>query len=476
MVQLDLADIQGNILVGYGFPAGRHQFFHVPTAEAGRRFLSRILEEVTVQNAQPWTKKPRVAANVALTYAGLEALGVQDAVLAQLPAAFREPTRQRAERVLGDRARNAPCHWDLDASESHILVLLAVSDITETKPDEAAENVRGIASACGVEPGPCQPVQALPNRREHFGWADGFGQPAVEGVPPGHRGRRRARAGQGVPEPNGITWRDLKAGEFVLGYPDEDGPGTLGGPAAPLLRNGSYLVYRKLYQDVPGFHRLLREQARRYGATLPAEAPRDIDHLCEVLAAKLAGRWRDGVAVPLRERRRVEDTKRLADSASRNPDNNFRYAALDPHGRICPIGAHIRRTNPRDALVGGGALSRRHRIIRRGMPYGAQWDGSEQDSADRGLIFVCFNADIERQFEFVQTQWVNDGNAFGLGDDRDVFAGLDGGSPKLVIQGDVPFLMKRDQVVFTRGCEYLLMPGIDALRDIVATRPGLVGP
>jgi hypothetical protein len=118
-------------------------------------------------------------------------------------------------------------------------------------------------------------------------------------------------------------------------------------------------------------------------------------------------------------------------------------------------------------------MSRRHRIIRRGMPYGTPWTKGTTDR-DRGLIFMCFNADFERQFEFIQKRWVNDGNAFTLGDDRDLFAGTDQPLPKMVIQGARPYLLERRPIVFTRGCQYLLMPGLNALRDIVAGRKGLI--
>jgi Dyp-type peroxidase family len=470
VAELDLADIQGNILNGYTYPAACHLFFHVCSADRGRDFLHRLVDEVTIQSSTPWPTKPANVTNVALTYAGLEKLGVTDAVLRRLPGAFREPIEQRAADVLGDTGDNRPGLWDPGMRKSHVLVLVFGDDETVRA---GVERVSEAASRCGLEPPHCQPARSLDNQREHFGFADGFGQPAVEGAPMPTTGARRRRPGQGVPQEDGITWRDLKAGEFILGYPDEDGVGVLEGPEAPLLRNGSYLVYRKLRQEVGRFEALLNGHADRFGATLPPGTPRDRAYLRELLAAKLTGRWRDGVALELAERRSPADVEHLRTKARRDLDNDFRYAQTDAEGRVCPRGAHVRRTNPRDDLPGGGALSRRHRIIRRGMPYGAEWtDGAHDD--ERGLIFMCFNADFERQFEFIQRRWVNDGNAFGLGDDRDFFAGTDQELPKMVIQGDRPYLLAREQVVFTRGCEYLLMPSISALRDIVSLRPGLV--
>jgi Dyp-type peroxidase family len=466
VVRLELADIQGNILNGYGFPRAMHMFCSVDGAAGGRSFLARLLAD-GVQSAEQWKSKPAAVVNLALTFAGFEQLGVEDAVLRELPDAFREPIRRRAERVLGDTGADAPSHWDLDTSAAHILVLVAASDEKHDAGLRAkVDDVAKYASECGVTIGPCQPAQSLKNQREHFGWADGFGQPAVEGAPVAPTGKARRRVGQGVPMPDGITWRDLKAGEFVLGYPDEDEQ-VLSGRTEALLRNGTYLVYRKLEQDVDGFNGHLREEARRCRDALGLDKPEE--HVQEMLAAKIVGRWRDGVALPIVEQRSPQDTAHMIDRAAEDPDNDFRYA-LDPSGYICPRGAHIRRTNPRDGLVGGGQVSRRHRIIRRGMPY----DGRGEDGKPkRGLIFMCFNADIERQFEFVLTQWCNNGNAFWLGNDRDFFVGADRGADKMTIEGDVPFLLRRRQVVFTRGCQYLLMPGLNALKDIVTGRPGV---
>jgi hypothetical protein len=135
------------------------------------------------------------------------------------------------------------------------------------------------------------------------------------------------------------------------------------------------------------------------------------------------------------------------------------------------VGAHIRRSNPRDALGFEGRLSFRHRIIRRGMPYGPPLpDGAlEDDGAERGLVFVCFNASISRQFEGVQVQWLNDGNIFGLGHDKDYLLGDARTTAKMTVQGAPPyFLAPQPSFVTTRGGEYLFVPGRAALRAIAA--------
>jgi len=462
VVSLALTDIQGNILRGYGFPFAAYRFLTVPDASSGRRFLGEIAGELA--QAGQWEDRPATAMNVAVTYAGLAALGVGDAVLSALPAAFREPIRDRAPRVLDDTGPRAPTAWDegLGTERSHILVIVNGSEGSEQPFGAAVAQVLERAERHGLRVAHAQDAVALPNRREHFGWSDGFGQPAIEG------GVGRSRPGQGVPQDDGITWRDLKAGEFVLGYPDEDGQ-TVSGPAAALLRNGTFMVYRKLYQDVARFRRALYEEAARYGETIRPDPPLDGDQLYELMAAKVVGRWRDGVAIELADRRTGAESRKLGDEAQADPDNGFRYWDHDRDGRTCPKGAHIRRTNPRDALGWGGRMSTRHRIIRRGMPYGEPLHGLEDDRQDRGLVFICFNADIERQFEVIQAQWCNDGNAFALGNDKDYLLGDNQGTGKVTIQGDPPhFAQAQPLVVLTRGCEYLLMPGICAVRELAS--------
>jgi Dyp-type peroxidase family len=463
MATLDLTDIQGNVLSGYGFPYATYLFLTVPNRDAGRRFLGEIAGEVT--QAARWETVPATTTNVALTFAGLRALGTDDAVLGALPDAFREPIRHRAPRVLGDVDASAPDLWEanLGTDQSHVLVMINGSAGNAERFAEAVSRVLERARAGGLALAHRQDTEALENRREHFGWADGFGQPAIEGAV------GRSRPGQGVPLDDGVGWRDLKAGEFVHGYPDEDGQ-VVSGPTAPLLRNGTFMVYRKLYQDVARFRRGLYEEAQRYAQTVGLDGTLDGDQLYELMAAKVVGRWRDGVAIELAPQRGAEESRRLGMSAQSEPDNDFRYRGDDAAGLRCPVGAHIRRTNPRDALGWGGRMTTRHRIIRRGMPYGEFLDGLEDDGRDRGLVFVALNADIERQFEVIQAQWCNDGNAFGMGTDKDYLLGDSTGTGKATIHGHPPhFAQAQPLIVLTRGCEYLLMPGLAALRSLATS-------
>jgi hypothetical protein len=183
------------------------------------------------------------------------------------------------------------------------------------------------------------------------------------------------------------------------------------------------------------------------------------------VAAKLVGRWQDGTPLIASPHRPDEA---LAGDPARV--NDFRYGD-DPNGLACPIGAHIRRANPRDTDgFFGGKLSDRHRVIRRGRPYGPRLpEGAlEDDGVERGLVFVCFQSDIWRQFETIQALWVDDGDPFGLGADKDFLIGEPGDNGhvgKMTIPGRPPFIVRpQPRFVTLRGGEYLIRPSISALR------------
>jgi hypothetical protein len=180
-----------------------------------------------------------------------------------------------------------------------------------------------------------------------------------------------------------------------------------------------------------------------------------------LVAAKVVGRWPDGSPLVLRPHAGDRD---LGDDRKRA--NDFVYAG-DPDGMACPRGAHIRRANPRDGLRAGSRLTARHRLLRRGMPYGPPLpEGADDDGEDRGLVFVSFQASIERQFEIVQARWLNDGDAFGLGRSPDPVAGAVGdGGTRLQFGGRPPHYATAMRAFVTpRGGEYLFVPGLAALR------------
>jgi Dyp-type peroxidase family len=296
---------------------------------------------------------------------------------------------------------------------------------------ERARN--GIDDTPGIEVIYRQDSFVGPTEREHFGFKDGISHPAVEG--------------SGIPGTNPQE-KPLKAGEFVLGYPDEMGsPPPMPSPEV-LGRNGSYVVFRKLHQRVAAFRQYLRANSTNSEAE-------------ELLAAKIVGRWRSGC--PLAHSPERDDPKLGADP-KRN--NDFLYHANDPTGLKTPRGSHIRRMNFRDAQELGEV--RLHRMIRRGTAYGPPLPEGvlEDDGADRGLIFAFVGSHLKRQFEFVQTEWINKGDFIGAPAEKDpIFGQEDGTGTFTVPQRPIRRrLQGLPQFVVTRGGEYCFMPGLRALR------------
>ena len=438
---LDLPNIQGFVVRGYRLPCANYLFVRIDDAASTRALLADVLPQVLT--AERWDVKPESGVNLAFSHEGLKAIGVADT--SGFSEEFRAGMASRAA-VLGDIGDSAPEHWEAPfrTGEAHVLVIISAQD-----PEAlAARNARicaRIEQAGGMAVVVDQRGGALPTGREHFGYADGFSQPAIEGS------RFPDHPGAGAPAKDG-AWRPIRAGEFILGYPDEQDSLPAAPEPAALSTNGTYVVYRKLEQDVAGFRRLLREAAAHY----PGGE--------ELLAAKLVGRWRDGTPLDLSPHR--EDAGIVAD---KERNNAFDFGA-DPDGLRCPIGSHVRRMNPRLSMPFEGKLVNRHRLIRRGITYGDPLpEGAEDDGAERGVIFMTLQASLARQFEFVQSQWANAGNAFKLGDDQDPIIGVHDtdGPAKMTVPGRPPFFMgPLDRVVTMRGGEYYFAPGLNGLRHL----------
>jgi Dyp-type peroxidase family len=236
-----------------------------------------------------------------------------------------------------------------------------------------------------------------------------------------------------------------------------------GSGRADLGRNGSYLVFRQLHQDVAGFWRFVDGASRNPdGSSNPAARTK--------LAAKIVGRWPGGA--PLATSPAEDDPRRAAET-------DFGYFVADRYGFNCPTGAHVRRTNPRDALdpdLGpeqSVAIGKRHRILRRGREFGAPSKQSPDrpdmgtDGALRGLHFICLNANIARQFEFIQHTWVNSPKFGGLYDDADPLIGSHLAEGATFTMQGKPFRQRLSglpRFVTVAGGGYFFLPGIRALR------------
>ncbi len=430
---LELDDIQSGVLRPRPTPfAATYVLIRIDDRAAGRALMRR-LSEIVASAAHPESPASDTWVSASLTFAGLKSLGVPQASLDSFSPQFREGMAARA-RQLHDVGENAPEHWEkpLGTGEVHVVLTGISKDAADLekavgRAREAYQSVAGITAIWR------QDCYALPTETEPFGFKDGISHPAIEG--------------SGIPgtNPHEVP---LKPGEFVTGYPDEYG-GVAPVPQPEILgRNGSYIVFRKLYQRVAEFRRYLKANASN---------PDDE----EFLAAKMMGRWRSGAPLSLCP---VHDDPAIGVDPAKN--NDFLFKADDPLGYKTPLGSHIRRVNPRDGEVAG--VARIHRMIRRGTAYGPPLpDGVlEDDGADRGLMFAFVGANLGRQFEFVQSEWMNDGAFFGGGSTQDPVCGAADGSgifpiPRRPIRRVLAALPR---FVVTRGGEYCFLPSLSALR------------
>ncbi len=453
---VDWADVQGEVAQPYADDVATHLFLNFPDAASGVAFLSAIKGRIATGDR--WQEAADSHRNIGFTFAGLAALALPATELASFPFAFSVGMAGRAA-VLGDTGASAPATWQAPFGRSAVHAWVMVSAPDAARRDVALAEVEAMAKNAGIDILLRDEAANFPgegNRtKEHFGFNDGIGQPAIAGAP------GPSWPGQGTPGPD-ASWLPLSPGAFVLGYPNEMGYDPPFPRTMDLRRNGTFMAYRKLDQHVPLFRQYLADNAALLGGD------------AELLAAKMIGRWRSGAPLELAP---DHDDPSLGKDDQRN--NDFRYAE-DAGGTNVPHLSHIRRANPRDGLPADSVVQARlHRIIRRKMPYGPMLaSGAADDGVARGIIFRVYNADLVSQFEMVQAQWMGSGNdAGGLSTDQDVVAGLTDppskgenrlGSTFPIPRGDdVKTLYNLPRFVTMRGGEYLFLPGIKALDWII---------
>jgi Dyp-type peroxidase family len=431
---LDLHEIQATVLRPRPAPYfGTYVMMRVDDARAGRAFLRRLAPYV--DSAAGW----RIAANawlhVAISYTGLEALGLPQESLQSFPEAFRVGMAARA-RELGDDGVNDPKNWEkpFNTGEIHIGVA-AFTDSEEKRRRVLAIARQQYEGFSGVTVLWTQDFGAQPGDLNPLGYKDGIDQPPIEGS------GTDPWPGQGRP---------IKAGEFILGYPGESGV-ALPMPQPDILgRNGTYVGARKYQTRVGAFNRFLHANGK-------TEEER------ELIAAKLVGRWRSGAPLTL-----APDVDNPSIGADPRRNNDFNYAN-DPRGRQVPFGCHIRRMNPRDTQLTRLTDVNLHRLIRRGTTYGPPYDKNALSEADdevpRGAIFLFMSAKAMATMEFLQQEWINDGNFIGVGDERDPIIGRQEEGATFTIPREP--VRRRIHGIETfnvlRGGEYFFVPSISAL-------------
>jgi Dyp-type peroxidase family len=493
--EVDYADTQGLVRFGYGaMTEASYLLLLVKNVPAARSWLSAAPITSAVEMDTP----PSTAMQVAFTAEGLKALDVPASVCAGFSHEFLSGmTEDNRSRRLGDIGTNAPSRWTWGGTGRlpHLVVLLFAKS---GRLESLVQSVTGSAwneafhLLARLDTGPLDGF-------EPFGFADGISQPQIDWP------QERDPTGAQIHYSN-----SLALGEVLLGYPNEygkytdrpvidaDGTNEVLLPAndAPdrkdVARNGTYLVMRQLQQDVRGFWQFVARQA---GGDFAA-----VDRL----AAQMVGRTRAGdPLVPVVQRGDLS----VGSKATKNRQNQFTFDG-DPMGAACPLGAHVRRANPRNSdfvgqptglsrLLARLGLHRQgflddltssvrfHRVVRRGRHYGPKLSPEEALAAappgdpERGLHFICVNANISRQFEFLQSAWTMNTKFSALSGESDPLVGQREPMPGGPVTSD--FTLQQDgalrrrvsgipQFVTVRGGAYFFLPSLRALRYFAQTR------
>jgi len=429
---------------------GRCLVLRLPDApQHNRDWLARIENALGYGEGRP----ERSTLVLGLSVSGLRKLGLDDEVLATFPAAFQHGMAASwRSRLLGDVGPNAPNTWAWGGPRNPadaILNVYAASDVILNQETGRRINELPAGHKIIIE----ILMNVLPPRGEPtlepFGFNDGVSQPIVRGA----RKWVLARNAIHVVEP----------GEMILGYEDDSKhkPPSPSAGEHDLGFNGTYLVVRQLEQNVDAFNAFLTDTAKRLVGDRRVPAFKEPE-LREWIAAKMVGRWRDGTSLV-----RNPDQSGSKKRPAALPDNDFLFGTEDPGGLRCPFGAHIRRVNPRETFEAGSAdqlkISNRHRIFRVGRAYLPQ-----NGSPNPGLLFMCVNANIERQFEFVQQTYMLGASFQGLENEVDPF------SPRLSDLLTIPTengplrLRGLSDFVAVRGGTYFFMPGRGAVSTLIA--------
>ena len=461
MTKLELDDIQGIILRGYGsFVHVRHFIVAVADADAARVLIGSLVPAVpakvnptslAVTTSAEWHVKPDYTLNLSFTYEGLTVLGVPSTLLAGFAPEFASGAVGNASKIF-DVGASDPEKWEGNlgvTSEVHAVFSLFARTAHEME-SRTSELLVGISKAFRLTHR--HDGRALPDGYVHFGYRDGLSQPFLAGGP---------RPTRPYPDLGVNKDGSSPAGDFLLGFENTFGNQYSPGVANTNLgRNGSFGAFRILKQDVAGFEEYLQGAAVKIGLT------------ADQLAAKLMGRWRTGVPLTL--------SPKGTCPISSDRLNMFLYgssapgqAEPDPKGVACPIGSHIRRGNPRDETV-AGFFTQQARIMRRNVPYGPPFNPEQpNDGIERGLIGYFINADFANQFQFLMSQWLNmDNFVGGMISGVDPIVGANSpSSSDFTLPTSLTSSVKVsgfERFVVTRGSAYCFLPSVTGLRYIAS--------
>lgn len=524
---IETEEVQSLVFTGFSdLPYAACIILKVPGTQDDRRlWLQSIMPGPTNGEVEPLCfgdapigpQGRQSAAVVAFSARGLAKFGVPPAIgkdgLGAFPGAFNMGMCERY-RALGDPVPFEPGNGRWSDAEADAALFIYGRSASER--DEQFEKHVALLRKLGggdiqiIRTAPVEAHEGEEYRHEHFGFRDGISQPVIRGT---QRFALRPQA------------RDIvEPGEFIFGYANNQGyfppsptvrsesdPGhnlsipmqcaeagtgdgdiskfpdfdALDPPYVPrdFGRNGTFLVIRQLVQDVVGFDAFTEAKAKEVAAEYPnLRGLTDGRVNADWVAAKLVGRWRDGT--PLIDRPNGDPRKAAygidngsaahcpvrVQSGLNVPDNDFSYGVDDPSGLLCPLGAHIRRANPRDSLQPGDpeelAITNRHRLLRRGRSYASD----DPESPEKGLLFVALCADLERQFEFVQQTWLGSPTFHGLDREPDPIAAPGDVTDRVftipTASGPV-FLRNMQNFVTVKAGGYFFLPSRSALGYLI---------
>jgi len=502
---LNLDNIQGNVVGAFNKDFQSFLFLKFKSKATGRAWIKEIADggndvgvatssssavlrfnaqfkALTAQGIKPETVIGASWTHLALSFAGLQTLGLKTSDLSKFPQAFKDGMGTR-NTVIGDVGPSDPSLWLAPFNTPGLHAVLIVASDSEADLLSRVAEIKGTAAFGAGITVVAQPVEGRTRQdqgptqvgHEHFGFKDGVSQPGLRGI--NSPDDPITNPDQGHPGQD-LLW----PGEFVLGYPTQkkkakpghDGPnpdpGALSKSGPAWTEDGSYLSFRRLAQDVAGFQQQLQKLATAQGLHI------------DLMGAKLVGRYKTGCPLEIRKFQTAPVSPTdpgltdpaLADSDTLN--NNFEFGD-DPQGATCPLAAHIRKAYPRDEQTLPNAIdsesdTQTHRLLRRGIPFGGSFNAPKGGGANdpRGLLFLAYQTDLERQFEFVQSKWVNNANfpPFPKGSQP-------GEDPIISQSGQGPFELSPGKptiavshFVTTTGGEYFFAPSISTLQKIGA--------
>ena len=468
MEVIDKKELQGLLVRGYNpLHAACYLLLKIKSAQAAKDWLSKEFQQFTTGDRHPET-----ALNIAFTWQGLRALGLSEDSLATFPFEFQDGMATPHKQFLfGDYGSSDPAGWTWGGKNNEpvdVLLLLYAPD--NSALDKLYIKLRSQWTNDPFEEIKKLDTKVITERKEHFGFHDGISQPAIIGLGRDNEPAENKIApgefilgykneyGQFTASPTVLATTDrtgllppardvILSGDGPLtptrdGTPSQDGtPSRDGRTQKDLGQHGSFLVFRQLEQDVRKFWDFMEAKAGDHShpgrpadhthpadpgtAIHPADSahPNDSTHPADPtdmirLASKIVGRWPSGTPLELSPEK---------DKPDLDDKNRFNYIPADKDGLICPFGSHVRRTNPRDSINRGDStsieVSKKHRLLRRGRSYGTPLAASmkpedilrgKDDGSARGLHFICLNADLGRQFEFIQNFWINNPKFDGL--------------------------------------------------------------